>query len=143
MKIGELAAATHCPVETIRYYEKEGLLPQPGRTAANYRSYDESHVTRLRFIRNCRSLDMTHEEIRALLAFMDKHADDCSGVNQLLDDHIAHVDVRIAELTDLKKELQSIRAQCQEDQSVDDCGIIQGLASLETEPARPRRTHLG
>lgn len=142
MKIGELAKATHCPVETIRYYEKEGLLPEPARTASNYRTYDDSHVTRLRFIRNCRSLDMTHEEIRALLTFMDRHADDCSGVNQLLDDHINHVDIRIAELTQLK-ELQGIRARCQEDQPVDDCGIIQSLTALETEPVRPRRTHVG
>ena len=65
MKIGELATLTGCPVETIRYYEREGLLPAPSRSAGNYRQYDTAHVERLSFIRHCRSLDMTQEEIRA------------------------------------------------------------------------------
>ena len=71
MRIGDLAQATLCPVETIRYYEREGLLPAPARSGGNYRLYGTQHVERLRFIRNCRSLDMTHDEIRTLLAFRD------------------------------------------------------------------------
>ena len=65
MKIGELAKLTDCPVETIRYYEKENLLPPPARTDGNYRVYTQAHTERLTFIRNCRSLDMTLEEIAA------------------------------------------------------------------------------
>ena len=59
MRIGELARLTGTSAETIRYYEKEGLLPPPARTDANYRVYTQAHTERLVFIRNCRSLDMT------------------------------------------------------------------------------------
>ncbi|MBU6491605.1 MAG: Cd(II)/Pb(II)-responsive transcriptional regulator [Burkholderiales bacterium] len=143
MKIGELAHVAQCTVETVRYYEKEGLLPAPARTAANYRSYGSAHIDRLRFIRNCRALNMTHEEIRALLGFMDQPAGDCGAVNQLLDEHIAHVDVRIAELSQLKRQLSELRQRCRSEQSVDACGILHGLASMETEPRHERHTHIG
>ena len=71
MKIGELAKAAHTQVETIRYYEREGLLPETARTDGNYRMYAEEHVDRLSFIRHCRGLDMTLDEIRVLLRFKD------------------------------------------------------------------------
>ena len=81
----------------------------------------EFHVERLRFIRNCRALDMTHAEIRTLLGLMDQPAGDCGGVNQLLDEHIAHVDVRMAELFQLKQQLSDLRQRCQSDQAMDAC----------------------
>ncbi|WP_226813792.1 MerR family transcriptional regulator, partial [Bordetella pertussis] len=71
MKIGELARTAGTTVETVRYYEKEGLLPAPERGLNNYRSYGEAHVERLRLIRNCRALDMTQDEIRTVLALAD------------------------------------------------------------------------
>ena len=71
MKIGQMAQATGTQVETVRYYEREGLLPVAGRTHGNYRVYDDSHVQRLSFIRHCRCLDMTLDEIRVLLRFKD------------------------------------------------------------------------
>ena len=77
MKIGELARAGGVNVETIRYYERIGLLPEPHRTAANYRSYGEAHRLRLAFVRHCRSLDMTLDEIRVLLRFKDQPLADC------------------------------------------------------------------
>ena len=143
MRIGELAQRARCTVETVRYYEKEGLLPAPARTQANYRSYGEDHVARLRFIRNCRALDMTHAEIHTLLGLMNRPADDCGGVNQLVDEHIAHVDERMAELSLLKQQLRELRQCCQGEQPVDACGILQGLASMETKPSPDRHTHLG
>ena len=143
MKISELAQVTQCTVETVRYYEKEGLLPAPERTGANYRSYTGAHVERLRFIRNCRALDMTHEEIRRLLVLWDQPSDDCGAVDQLLDEHITHVDVRITELSELKQRLSELRQRCQSGQTVDVCGILQGLASMKTEPRHVRNTHLG
>ena len=73
MRIGELATATGTTVETIRYYEKEGLLPAPERGLNNYRSYGPLQLERLRLIRNCRALDMTQEEIRAILSLADNH----------------------------------------------------------------------
>lgn len=143
MKIGELASETNCTTETIRFYEKAGLLPHPKRTGGNYRSYDQAHVERLRFIRNCRALDMTHEEIRALLTWKDVSADGCGGVNALLDEHIGHVEARIGELRQLKRQLGELRKQCQAEQRVDACGILQSLASMETEARQERHTHLG
>lgn len=143
MRIGELAQIGQCTVQTVRYYEKEGLLPAAARTSANYRTYGSAHVERLCFIRNCRALDMTHEEIRSLLDLMDQPASDCGGVNHLLDEHIAHVDARIAELAALKRQLTELRERCQSDQAVNACGILQGLASMETEPRRVQKSHLG
>lgn len=143
MKIGALAKTANCSTETIRFYEKEGLLPKPGRTDGNYRSYDAAHVERLRFIRNCRTLDMAHDEIRALLALMDKARDDCEPVNALLDEHIDHVDVRIAELQSLRRQLRALRQQCHAQHAIEDCGIIHGLTIMTTREKQPSASHLG
>ena len=101
MKIGDLAKATHTKVETIRYYEREGLLHEAVRTMGNYRVYNVEHLDRLSFIRHCRSLDMTLEEIKTLLRYKDFPPEDCSNVNALIDEHIEHVAVRIKELKHL------------------------------------------
>ena len=85
MKIGELAKLTDCQVETIRYYEREGLLPEPARSDGNYRLYTQAHVERLTFIRNCRSLDMTLEEIRSLLGLRDSPQDQCESVPEFIE----------------------------------------------------------
>jgi Cd(II)/Pb(II)-responsive transcriptional regulator len=143
MKIGELAQVAQCSVETVRYYEKEGLLPAPARTAGNFRVYGPEHVDRLRFIRNCRALDMSQEEIHTLLGLADRPADGCGAINTVFDQHIAHVDERIRELTHLKQQLLSLRERCQTEQAVDTCGILQGLAAMETEERPERHTHLG
>ena len=143
MKIGELAQAARCSAETVRFYEKAGLLPAPARTAGNYRQYGPAHLERLRFIRNCRSLDMAHDEIRALLGMVDHPAGDCSGINHLLDEHIAHVDVRLRELQDLQRQLVGLRQQCGTEQAVDACGIVQGLVRMETAEGPAHRTHIG
>ncbi len=143
MKIGELAAAANCGAETIRFYEKEGLLPAPHRSENNYRRYDRSHLERLRFIRNCRTLDMTHNEIRSLLAFMDQPRRDCGPVNALLDEHISHVDVRLAELQRLRTQLLDLRKLCANPHAIEDCGILHGLVSMPTEEKLPSETHLG
>lgn len=143
MKIGELAQAAQCTVETIRYYEKEALLPEPARTNSNYRDYNQSHLDRLSFIRNCRALDMTHQEIRALLQLMDQPGGNCASINTLLDAHIDHVSVRIQELLKLEQQLKLLREQCQSEQSVQDCGIVQGLNNMEVSNISERHTHLG
>jgi len=136
LKIGELATRADCPVDTIRYYEKEALLPAPTRSAANYRLYGERHVERLQFIRHCRSLDMTLDEVRALLRLRDAPEQNCGEVNALLDKHIGHVAQRIAQLQALQVQLQVLRSQCGSDQPARDCGILQGLANM-SEEARP------
>ena len=142
MKIGELARAAQTQSETIRYYEREGLLPQAARTEANYRVYDDSHVERLAFIRQCRSLDMTLSEIRTLLDFKDAPDENCTEVNGLLDQHIGHVATRIVELRRLERELKALREQCASGQAGAECGILSGLDKAARQQSRrpPRRT---
>ncbi len=126
MKIGELAKLTDAQVETIRYYEREGLLPAPARSDGNYRLYTQAHVERLTFIRNCRSLDMTLEEIRSLLNLRDSPQDQCVSVNALIDEHIQHVNDRIASLQALQTQLLDLRQRCS-DGAPDHCGILDRL----------------
>lgn len=128
MTIGELAQAVQCTVATIRFYEKEGLLAAPRRTAGNYRSYGPRHLERLRFVRHCRTLDMTHGEIRALLALMDQPGEACGAVNELLDAHILRVRARARELAQLEGQLQALRDRCRTESRVADCGILRELA---------------
>jgi DNA-binding transcriptional MerR regulator len=105
--------------------------------------YGPEHVERLRFIRNCRALDMSHEEIRSLLRLADQPDQGCGAINAVFEQHMAHVDERIRELTHLKEQLADLRQRCQSDQGVDECGILQGLAAMETEVRPERHTHLG
>jgi Cd(II)/Pb(II)-responsive transcriptional regulator len=102
IRIGELAQRTGCEVVTIRYYEKEGLLPEPARSSGNYRLYGEEQVKRMQFIRHCRSLDMSLGEIRTLLNLWDSPTQDCGKVNALLDDHIRQVEARVEALLQLR-----------------------------------------
>lgn len=143
MKIGELARAAQCSVETIRYYEKQGLLPEPLRTDGNYRDYGPGHIERLRFIRNCRALDMAQDEIRALLGWMDRPREGCDGVNGLVEEHLHHVEARIEELLHLKQQLLTLRHACQAPHTVSDCGILQSLTQAEPVATPPRSHHLG
>ena len=133
MKIGELATLSGSPVETIRYYERVGLLPTAARTQGNYRVYGPAHAQRLQFVRHCRSLDMTLQEIRTLLSFKDAPQDNCAQVNALLDAHIDHVAQRMRELRQLGKQLQALRGQCHDVQDAARCGILQGLAQPSRE----------
>ena len=137
MKIGELAATTQTQIETIRYYEREGLLPQAPRSEGNYRIYGPEHVERLAFVRHCRSLDMTLEEIRKLLSFKDAPQSDCGEVNALIDEHIGHVAMRIGELKRLEKQLKTLREQCSRAVDVANCGILNELVQASS-PARVR-----
>lgn len=130
MKIGELAKITQTQAETIRFYEREGLLREPPRTEGNYRLYEAEHLERLAFIRHCRSLDMTLDEIRALLRFQDAPRDNCHAVNEVLDEHIEHVARRIRELKHLQQELRALREQC--DGVAAECGILDGLRKVKS-----------
>lgn len=141
MRIGALAEATGTPVETIRYYERERLLPAAPRTDNNYRLYTPAHAERLAFIRHCRNLDMTLDEVRALLRFRDAPTQDCGEVNALLDEHIGHVAQRIRELRALEKDLKTLRAQCTSPNGTDACGILSGLDAAPTGAATQGSTH--
>ena len=128
LKIGELARQSGCQVVTIRYYEREGLLPAPARSGGNFRLYDQAHIERLSFIRHCRSLDMNLDEIRTLLKFRDTPSASCGEVNALLDEHIQHVSKRIEELTALQQQLKALRDQCRRVQRAEHCEILKGLS---------------
>jgi Cd(II)/Pb(II)-responsive transcriptional regulator len=136
MKIGELAAATQTAVDTIRYYEREGLLPEPTRSGGNYRVYGPAQAQRLGFIRHCRTLDMTLDEVRELLRLQDAPGRDCGEVDALLDRHIGHVAERMRELRSLHRQLQALRQRCGGDHRVSDCGILDGLHEAAVRPAR-------
>jgi Cd(II)/Pb(II)-responsive transcriptional regulator len=144
VKIGELSTASSTPIETIRYYEREGLLPTPARSQGNFRVYEGHHLERLQFIRYCRSLDMSLDEVRVLLRFKDAPGPDCGDVNALLDEHIGHVSRRIKELRALEKQLQELRRRCGEARAVDQCGILNGLseAAQEAPSATKEHSHL-
>lgn len=128
IKIGELAKRTESTVETIRYYEKEGLLPEPSRSEGNYRLYGEKHIERLRFIRHCRTLDMALGEVRTLLRFRDAPDEDCGDVNILLDEHIRAVEIRVEELMQLKQHLMTLRQKCESTAPTSSCGILRALS---------------
>lgn len=137
MRIGELARLTGTAVDTIRHYEREGLLPPPPRTDAGYRVYGPTDAERLHFIRRCRSLDMNLAEVRALLEL--QIGNQCAQTNALLDEHIGHVSARIAALQQLEKELRALRARCTGDAQA--CGIFEGLAEPGAE--LPPKSHVG
>jgi Cd(II)/Pb(II)-responsive transcriptional regulator len=135
-RIGDLARELDMPVENIRYYERAGLMPAPRRSAGNYRVYGEAERERLVFIRHCRSLDMSLDEVRRLLKLRDTPSTSCADVDALLDAHIEHVTDRITELKRLGRALRQLRARCRApDPGRKHCAILEGLA----EASRPRR----
>ena len=127
MRIGELAKQTGCDVETVRYYEKAGLLPEPSRSDAGYRLYQPEHLERLQFIRHCRSLQMGLPDIRVLLDFRAQPTIECQGVNDLLDHHIELIRVQMEQLQSLEQQLMRLRHQCEQPHLVEGCGILQNL----------------
>lgn len=131
MQIGELAKRAACLVQTVRFYETEGLLPEPARSEGNFRLYDDVHLQRLIFIRRCRAKDMALDEIRQLLSFRDRPALDCGDVNALVDSHIAQVQAKIKDLRELERELIDLRRSCDSARTARECGILNRLA----EPA--------
>jgi Cd(II)/Pb(II)-responsive transcriptional regulator len=131
MKIGELAQRSGCLVETVRYYERIGLLQPPQRSANNYRSYGPQHAERLQFIRHCRALDIGLDEIRVLLGARDRPEQDCADVNGLLDRHIERVAAKIAELGALERQLKQLRGCCVATQATHACGILHALSEHE------------
>ena len=126
MKIGQLSKHTDCKVETIRYYERIGLLPEPARSEGGYRIYDESHLKRLSFIRRSRELGFTIEEIRGLLNLVDGGSYTCSDVKTITMEHVEAIRQKISDLKKLEKTLSRIASQCAGD-STPECPILDAL----------------
>ena len=134
IKIGELARQTGCSVETIRFYEKEGIISLPLRSAENnYRIYNQNHVEQLLFVRRCRSLDMSLGEIKQLLQLRNAPQDDCTVVSNLLDIHIEQLCSRISELEYLKQQLEALRLRCSGAQTAEQCGILRELDAKKSK----------
>jgi DNA-binding transcriptional MerR regulator len=127
MRIGELAKATETNVETVRYYEKIGILPKPARTSANYRFYGGDHLARLSFIRRARNLGFTLEALRELLTLSDDKEQSCEAIDAVSRAHLAQVDLKISDLRALRSELSRIIVSCQQG-TVADCKIIETLS---------------
>lgn len=127
MRIGELAKLTGCQSETVRFYEQKGLLPPPVRSQANYRLYDASHAERLHFIRRCRSLGMSLNEVETLLGYQDQPERSCSGVNALVDHQLSEIERQIRELNALRTELSNLRARCDSTRPAGQCAILRKL----------------
>ena len=142
MKIGELARLAGTKVVTIRYYEREGLLPETTRTEGNYRMYGNAHAERLTFIRNCRSLEMTLDEIRVLLRFKDSPSENCGAVNELLDQHVGHVTSCIRELRRLERQLRDLRDLCLEARDAECCGILNELTQNSRKASEKNAGHV-
>lgn len=126
MRIGTLAAACNCPAETIRYYEKIGLLPKPLRTANGYRSYDERHQKWLQFVLRSRALGFTQDEVRRLSNIADQSQPVCADVHQLLVEHIVDVRKKLLDLKRMEKSLARLKSKCQ-DGTLNDCPVIDEL----------------
>lgn len=128
MRIGQLARIVGVESQTIRFYERQGLLPPPDRQENDYRVYNERHVELLAFIRRCRILDLSLLEIKELQSYQDDPHQPCAAVNALLDDHISHVRSQIIALQALEKQLTSLRASCNDGREVEACGILAGIS---------------
>ncbi len=127
MKIGQLAKSSGCSVQTIRYYEKEGLISAPSRSEGNFRLYDQQAEERLIFIKRCRNLDLSLDEVKQLLTLSLEPDTACDEVNQIVDKHIQLVEARISDLQNLHGQLRRLREDCTKSLTVNQCGIIKTL----------------
>jgi len=132
MKIGELGRATGTKVETIRFYEKIGLLATPARTNGNYRDYSTGQLARLSFIRRARDLGFTLDQVRALLTLADDRDQSCSAVDAVAREHLDHIDQKIADLSALRHELGDLVSQCTQG-AISECRIIEALGPPEKQ----------
>lgn len=133
LTIGAVAKRAGVPIDTIRYYEREGLLPEPLRRASGYRSYNETAVSRLRFIRRAKDLGFTLEEIRDLLALSADRHRGVKAVRQRAEQRLANIDARIAELTRIRQGLEQLIEACPGRGDPDQCPILRALVGEEPQ----------
>lgn len=126
LPIGALSKQSGVNIETIRYYERIGIMPKPQRSAGGYRIYGPEHLKRLTFVRRGRELGFSLNELRALLRLVDGHAYTCIQVHDLAVEHLAEIRRKIADLRRLQRVIGDIAAQCSGDQ-IPECPIIDAL----------------
>lgn len=128
MKIGELAQRAGVGIDTVRYYEREGLLPKAPRLASGYRVYDQNDIRRLRFVRRAKALGFTLPEIRELLALSSHRDDDMAAMKAAAIAKLTDVHAKLAELNRIREGLELLIASCPGHGSLDDCPILNALA---------------
>lgn len=126
MRIGELARATGTKAETIRYYEREGILPAADRTDSNYRDYSVDHLAALAFVRRARELGFSMAQVRQLLALSDHDDKPCDDVDRLVDQQLGEVERKIADLSLLRDELSQMARSCKGER-IGECRIVDSL----------------
>ncbi|WP_298924117.1 Cd(II)/Pb(II)-responsive transcriptional regulator [uncultured Ramlibacter sp.] len=129
MKISELAGATGVDIETIRYYEKAGLLAAPARQANGYRSYERAQLEQLAFIRHCRALDMPLADVKRLLGALASPPQHCAQVDALVGEQLTRVRARLQSLLALEQQLTALQASCDADHAAHGCGILEELVA--------------
>jgi DNA-binding transcriptional MerR regulator len=129
MTIGDLAKETGVKIVTIRYYERIGVVPTVKRTSGNYRNYGSAHVRRLRFIRRCRDLGFSLEQVRDLLQLSAENGPSCAEVCDMAERQRKAVEDKIADLKRLASELRRIRAACNGRRTMAECRIIEALSA--------------
>ncbi|MBI5484320.1 MAG: Cd(II)/Pb(II)-responsive transcriptional regulator [Deltaproteobacteria bacterium] len=127
MKIGELAQRSGCKVETVRFYEREGLLEAPERDQNGYRNYTSVHLVQLNFIRHCRLLGMGLPDVRILRSLQTQPELACDEINFLIESQIEHVRQQVESLRLLEQQLHSLRNTCQANTNVGECAILRNL----------------
>lgn len=132
---GRVAALTGCNIETIRYYERVGLMPPPPRTEGGHRLYDETLVKRLGFIRRCRELGFPLADIRVLLDLVDRHDYTCAEIRDITVAHVEDVHRKIADLRRLEKTMISMIEQC-DGGAIPECPVIDALFDADAGATR-------
>lgn len=127
MRIGEVAGRVGVSIETIRYYEREGLLAAPRRRPSGYREYDESTIARLQFIRRTKELGFSLDEIKQLLGLWFNTSTRCVHVRARAASKIADIEDKIRSLEGMKRSLRKLIAECEATDSLDECPLLEGL----------------
>jgi DNA-binding transcriptional MerR regulator len=129
MKISDLSRATGVEVDTIRYYEKAGLLTAPAREGNGYRSYGDEHLERLAFVRHCRALDIPLADVKRLLDFVGGARDESGDIDALIASQLLRVRARLKSLRALERQLVGLQDSCDADHARHECGILQELVA--------------
>lgn len=128
MHIGQLARLADVPIDTVRYYERHGILPVPAREGSGYRRYAPHDVSRLRFVRRAKALGFTLDEIRELLALSTPRHGDMAAIKTAASDKLADVEHRLAELTRIRDGLRTLVDACPGHGELDHCPILAALS---------------
>ncbi len=132
LTIGYLAKETETKVETVRWYEKVGLLGTPARSEGNYRLYATDDLKRLRFIRRARALGFSLDQVRALLDLAAQKENDCHSADVMATEHLAEIDRKISDLTALRRELAAVVSTCSGG-TVAECRVLEAFAPQDAE----------